>query len=749
MFVLSAYYRYWNVRFARRGPGIMEYAGAGRWGPMGREMPKRFLRRGVRIGLIGGCAALVAVGFARPRAGAADGGTTNAPTSTRELSGRRAHLSLQSTSSLAGAVDGRGGDAGPAWRRATAGPQPRGPSICFFDNGAPLDDFGDPASQWSDGGDLPFIAGAADDFVLSGGAPGMNCRITTVRCAFHFFQEGAEDARPSESWDSVFVTVYPDAAGAPGGAPDNMGGQTGSVVVTREVAAGELFNEAMVGDCRVCWIVDIPVNFVVAKETRYWLSIVPRFAAVPQSAWCLSQANHDLVAQQGFPVLGAPFWISIAGNEDSPACVAQMPPDAGTNQDVSFVLFGAETPSVTGGCCDDANPPCQEGVSQIDCQGPNDRFVSGGACAALPAPPCGTTEVGACCLPSGACAELAPAACFQQGGDWSAGDCMVVSCPAVNDDCADKVFLTGNHVAVPFDTTLSTTPGTAAITSCGAIFQDIWFNYEVACDGSLTISTLGSSFDTSLAVYGPGDSGCPDPSLCPADSPAGDFSELDCNGDYVDSPFSYVRLSASAGQCLKIRVGGKEEGAGGMGLLTIDCIEPGLGACCHTDESCELASEGICLGEGDSFSPGQPCSAFACPPPCCLGDTNDDCRVDLLDVPGFTAALLSPPGSGSVAFCRADVDRDNALTGQDIAPFIDLALSMASCSHLCCPGDANGDGVLDALDVQGVLSAILSPPGCYTVEFCAADVNEDKALDTADVDAIVAKLLAGEVCPSP
>ena len=66
-------------------------------------------------------------------------------------------------------------------------------------------------------------------------------------------------------------------------------------------------------------MIDIPVNFVLAKNTRYWLSLVPKHIAPPQSAWCISEdADVGFLAQQGFEELGIPFWTEIEGNHGCP-----------------------------------------------------------------------------------------------------------------------------------------------------------------------------------------------------------------------------------------------------------------------------------------------------------------------------------------------------------------------------------------------------------------------------------------------
>ncbi len=119
------------------------------------------------------------------------------------------------------------------------------------------------------------------------------------------------------------------------------------------------------------------------------------------------------------------------------------------------------------------------------------------------------------------------------------------------DRCEDKRCAFEGTVA--FDTTHATNdgPGDCPVTN------DIWYEYVAACTGPITIDTCGSDYDTQLAVY----EGCD----CPPSELVG------CNDNTCGSQSS-VTVSATAGTCYTIRVGGV--GAGGAGTLTIaGCFE--------------------------------------------------------------------------------------------------------------------------------------------------------------------------------
>ncbi len=642
-------------------------------------------------------------------------------------------------------------DARTIWSMEPADAAPRGTS-CVFDNGLPLDDFGDPASQWSENQDDPawnFIGAAADDFML--GNPGDTdlCRITMIRAAFFIADDGSGTPTPTNTWKSVFVTIYPNDVGdLPGGYPDDMGGQTGDYTVSQQVHVSALLNETLVGECRPSYLIDIPVNFLVKRGVKYWLSIVPRHPGPPnQSFWCTSAnwMSGDEGSVQYFPAAGPPFdaWTAFAGNLN----FCPSTPPAGKNRNLAFrILTAVSEPDVTGACCDDtiggSGGTC-DSESIVDCQRPTQRFAANTLCGNL-IPPCGSNDPGACCLPAGTCEDgLTPTQCAQAGGQWFDDLCENLACPPSNEFCEDQLTVSGSNVSFVFDTT-NTDPGDGEpLTACGEIVHDIWYSYEVPCDGTVTLSTLGSGFDTVLAVYGPA-------GACPVDCPTTDFSELTCSDDILDGADSYMVLPANMGECLLIRVGGLGSASqnSGLGVLNIDCIPTGFGACCRGDLECDVIAQAACTAPGDFYTPGQPCSSqFTCPPPCCVGDMDNNCVVDELDILPFVEALLNAPLAGTSAHCRADVNRDFDVNSLDIAPFIDRVLLLASCRIACCPGDTNGDGVLDALDVQGLVLAILSPPSCTTALFCAADVNQDFVIDLSDLDAMVQKLLDGEMCP--
>lgn len=632
-------------------------------------MTVRQRRRGAKV--IRGAVAVVAVGLlsaglivradpASPRVPTGGAATGPAAFTTPDLLGETRHPSV---------------DAQTAWSQSPLGAGPRGRSLTLYDNGTPLDDFGDPASQFSLGADgalgspvdWRFVAASADDFVLEDFvSPATNYHITDVRVATVFYQQGAGEATPGHTWtNGVYVTVYGNSfQDKPDGVPDvdptdpgaSSVGFIGNVLATQLVQVGDVgFSDVLVnGDgCRPYWVVNLPVDFVLAKNTRYWLSVVPRFPAPPQSAWCISQDSRGFVSHWGFEEFGYSFWSETPGNLGSLACTNPPAPPAGSHKDLSFQIFGDELgptaiaccdqstgactdvndladcmgpydvptvgalcgfsfcTAITGACCDDAALPCVDNVSIADCQAINQRFEPGVLCGDLN-PPCGTLGNGACCLPGQSCFDLTATDCSHAGGGWNAGDCQSFICPPDNDACNSAANLPFDGI-YSFTTTGATTDGPMDSPggTCTEVENDVWFRYVASCTGDLVVALClpETNYDAALAVY----EGC----LCDG----GLGVQLACDDDTcgsVDGP-AVVVLAAQAGRCYLIRVGG-DAGATGSGELLVGCLPPLHGACCRATGSCELTIGADCQGPDDMFTIGQPCSPITCP-----GPSNDDC----------------------------------------------------------------------------------------------------------------------------
>jgi hypothetical protein len=181
-----------------------------------------------------------------------------------------------------------------------------------------------------------------------------------------------------------------------------------------------------------------------------------------------------------------------------------------------------------------------------------------------------------------------------------------------NDDCANAIVATDG--TTPFTTTDATTDGPDEPALCDSagftqVDLDIWYKYVASCDGNLTVSLCGSTYDTKLAVYA---GGCP----------IGDGTAIACNDDSCDLQSELV-VAVTAGQQYRIRVGGFL-GSSGDGTLSISCDTPST----------------------------------------CVGDTNGDLEVDVDDL---TAVIL---GWGSCPGCPADLNGDDMVNVDDLTLII-------------------------------------------------------------------------------
>jgi hypothetical protein len=123
--------------------------------------------------------------------------------------------------------------------------------------------------------------------------------------------------------------------------------------------------------------------------------------------------------------------------------------------------------------------------------------------------------------------------------------------PPPKDDCASAQSV-GNVTNYAFDTRQATFDGPGyCMTS-----PNIWFRYTATATGNVTVSLLGSSYDTMLAVY-------KGASCYPKSS-----DMLGCNDDYGNDRQSQVTFAATAGSQYLIEIGGYGSSTG-QGVLTI------------------------------------------------------------------------------------------------------------------------------------------------------------------------------------
>ncbi|GEM_PF-3374071 len=168
-----------------------------------------------------------------------------------------------------------------------------------------------------------------------------------------------------------------------------------------------------------------------------------------------------------------------------------------------------------------------------------------------------------------------------------------------NNDCSAATSLT---TGIPVIGTTVNATGSDVSQLCfdNPDTNDVWFSWTATCTADVTVSTCGSSFDTTLAVY-----------LPPCDINMVDFG---CNDDSCGLQ-SQLIFSATQGTTYLFRVAGVN-GATGNYTIVVTC--PPIGGCCfgetcfpdQTEDQC-LASLGVFLGDGTDCS-GTECSFGAC-----------------------------------------------------------------------------------------------------------------------------------------
>ncbi len=134
---------------------------------------------------------------------------------------------------------------------------------------------------------------------------------------------------------------------------------------------------------------------------------------------------------------------------------------------------------------------------------------------------------------------------------------MTITCDnqaveAANDSC-NKAEPVGNVTDLPFDTASATFDGQGhCMTS-----PNLWYKYTAASTGNVTVSLIGSSFDTKLAIY--------NGISCPPSS----ASLIECNDDFESFLQSQITFQATSGHSYLIEVGGYNSDAVGEGILNI------------------------------------------------------------------------------------------------------------------------------------------------------------------------------------
>jgi len=314
---------------------------------------------------------------------------------------------------------------------------------------------------------------------------------------------------------------------------------------------------------------------------------------------------------------------------------------------------------------------------------------------------------GGCCT-CGLCVDATVVNCSGLGGEFSGLGVLcnnVLACTPfesfAHDACTSAETLPDVlSQNVPFDNRCATNDGPSPVNCAAAqpFGTDLWYEYVVPCNGSLTVSLcIGtpSNFDTILAIYGGTGPTC----TCPADN----TTLLTCGDDTCGpggGPSTVTVASAVSGRCYVIRVGGWS-GAIGVGDMSVTLTCPNCGnGVLNAGEQCDTAGQSATCdancttpfcGDGTlntaageecddhNLSDGDGCSSTCCIPGV-YGDVNSDGMVDLEDI------LCILDDFGHPANCAFDGDISPCGPGDETIDLEDiLAVLDAFGNDFACP----------------------------------------------------------------
>jgi hypothetical protein len=256
-----------------------------------------------------------------------------------------------------------------------------------------------------------------------------------------------------------------------------------------------------------------------------------------------------------------------------------------------------------------------------------------------------------------------------------------------NDEVINAIdFLPRNGtVTLPFTCGATNNPADPLPLGCSAINRDVWYHWIAPCAGLTSVSTCGSGFNTSIAIYYSG------------------LSEVACNDDAVAGPCagttqSYATFTASAGDYY-IRVGGSGTSCGCGRLTIISPPAPAAPASCPPGGGTPVTRQFKVVGNGIGAN-----WAWCLSAPCCFNasDLNVPGVVGLApDVVSRFVLSLNAACPGLAAQLASPDDDQFTITAAGCAEFV-LSVGPAGtpCSDLCV-----------VADVAGTTSIFTSPGG--------------------------------------
>jgi hypothetical protein len=135
---------------------------------------------------------------------------------------------------------------------------------------------------------------------------------------------------------------------------------------------------------------------------------------------------------------------------------------------------------------------------------------------------------------------------------------VVRAAPPANDDFANAITIPG----IPYTNSQSTAEATTQAgepAPCASIGSTVWYSFTPTRSGPVGIDTIGSSYDTALAVY--------------TGNNLGALDNVACNDDTFDLQ-SLVSFNATAGTTYHIQAGGYQGNTGNLMLNLEELVPP-------------------------------------------------------------------------------------------------------------------------------------------------------------------------------
>jgi len=295
------------------------------------------------------------------------------------------------------------------------------------------------------------------------------------------------------------------------------------------------------------------------------------------------------------------------------------------------------------------------------------------------------------------------------------------------------------------------------------IYNDFWLGYTPTCDGILELNTVGSNFDTKVAIYAN-----PDNSSCPS----GPNSAIACNDDISQFDLqSRTSVPCTAGQRYILRIGSYDTNVRQAGIVNI-IFTPANNACASALAVSDGATA-ICTTGATTDGPDEPnacnfaqftqvgADIWYSYTASCLGTvTVDLCDADYDSKVAVYSGTACPTGPGTALTCNDDACGGTGLSSIVSFPAqageafmirvggygsgTDQATMVISCAPTTCSPDFDGDGDAGTdLDIEAFF-ACLGGDCCATCGASDFDGDGDAGTDL-DIESFF-RVLGGGAC---